>query len=124
MSATKQLESLAKPSAAARRNQSFYKENESVILGGGAVLLVLAIREPSDQSEFDGLPTLRVGGLGDEDARDLLAWAVPGGLDERVRDRIIAEARGNPRARGRLTSEWVVPSPSASRRSSGPRLPP
>src|SRR6185295_5681921 len=33
-----------------------------------------------------------------EDARALLATAVPGRLDERVRDRLIAETRGNPLA--------------------------
>jgi hypothetical protein len=39
-----------------------------------------------------------VGGLRDRDARELLASVVRGPLDERVRDRIIAEARGNPLA--------------------------
>ena len=37
-------------------------------------------------------------GLGDQDARALLASGIPGGLDERVRDRIVAETRGNPLA--------------------------
>jgi hypothetical protein len=60
--------------------------------------LVFAIREPSDRTEFDGLPALMVGGLGDDDARALLEWAVPGRLDERVRDRIVAETHGNPLA--------------------------
>jgi hypothetical protein len=35
-------------------------------------------------------------GLTDEDARALLNAAVRGHLDERVRDRIVAETRGNP----------------------------
>ena len=34
----------------------------------------------------------------DEDARALLATVIPGRLDERVRDRIVAETRGNPLA--------------------------
>ena len=45
---------------------------------------------------FPGLPALTVEGLTDEDARALLTATVPGHLDERVRDRIVAETRGNP----------------------------
>jgi DNA-binding CsgD family transcriptional regulator len=45
---------------------------------------------------FPGLPALTVEGLTDADARALLTAAVPGHLDERVRDRIVAETRGNP----------------------------
>ena len=60
--------------------------------------VVFAAREPSDERELSGLPELRLEGLGQEDARALLATVVPGRLDERVRERIIAEARGNPLA--------------------------
>jgi DNA-binding CsgD family transcriptional regulator len=62
------------------------------------VALVFAVREPSDKRELAGLPELGVEGLGDRDARLLLASAVPGRLDEEVRDRIVAETRGNPLA--------------------------
>jgi DNA-binding CsgD family transcriptional regulator len=62
------------------------------------VALVFVVREPSDESELVGLPELAVEGIGDRDARLLLASAVPGRLDEQVRDRIVAETRGNPLA--------------------------
>jgi DNA-binding CsgD family transcriptional regulator len=62
------------------------------------IALVLGVREPSDERQSAGLPELRLEGLGHEDARALLATVVPGRLDERVRDRIIAETHGNPLA--------------------------
>jgi DNA-binding CsgD family transcriptional regulator len=60
--------------------------------------VVFAVREPADHQELAGLPGLAVVGLGDADARLLLASVIRGRLDERVRDRIIAETRGNPLA--------------------------
>ena len=60
--------------------------------------MVFAVREPSAQKELAGLPDLVVEGLGEHDARVLLASRIPGGLDEQVRDRIVAETRGNPLA--------------------------
>jgi hypothetical protein len=62
------------------------------------VAMVFGIREPSADSEFVGLPDLVLGGLDDEDARALLATVIPGRIDEPVRDRIVAETRGNPLA--------------------------
>ena len=62
------------------------------------VALVFAVREPSDSPELDGLPEQTIGGLTDGDARTLLDSATLGRLDERVRDRIVAETRGNPLA--------------------------
>ena len=50
------------------------------------------------QSSLAGLPQLTLGGLGAGEAREMLAAAIPGPLDERVRDRILAETRGNPLA--------------------------
>jgi DNA-binding CsgD family transcriptional regulator len=67
-------------------------------LGGESVGLVLAVREPSGERHFEGLPELAVGGLDDRDALELLRTVVAGPLDERVRDRIVAETRGNPLA--------------------------
>jgi len=63
-----------------------------------SVALVVAVREPSTGHDFDGLPELRLRGLAEEDARTLLMRAVPGRLDDPVRDRIVAETRGNPLA--------------------------
>jgi DNA-binding CsgD family transcriptional regulator len=64
------------------------------------VALVFVVREPTEEQgqELAGLPELVVRGLRNGDARALLDSAVPGRLDERVRDRIIAETRGNPLA--------------------------
>src|SRR3984885_4669339 len=60
------------------------------------VALVFATREPGEK--FRGLPELLVGGLREGDARELLSSVIRGPLDERVRDRIVAETRGNPLA--------------------------
>jgi AAA ATPase domain len=62
------------------------------------VAMFFAVREPSDADELAGLPELAVEGISDSDARALLASGMPGLLDERVRDRIVAETRGNPLA--------------------------
>ncbi len=64
------------------------------------LVLVFALRDPGDGdgSAFVGLPDLRLVGLSDADARALLAAAVRAPLDDVVRDRIVAEARGNPLA--------------------------
>ena len=62
------------------------------------VALVFALREPNEVQELAGLPEFVVRGLNDGDARALLDSATPGRLDEPVRDRIVAETRGNPLA--------------------------
>ncbi|MGW6979691.1 helix-turn-helix transcriptional regulator [Streptomyces sp. NPDC054932] len=62
------------------------------------IALVFAAREPGHLPELDELPSHLLQGLGESDARALLAAAVRAPLDERVRDRILAEARGNPLA--------------------------
>ena len=58
--------------------------------------IVFAAREPGD--ELQSLSDLEVRGLRNGDARALLGSAVRFMLDELVRDRIIAETRGNPLA--------------------------
>jgi DNA-binding CsgD family transcriptional regulator len=65
-------------------------------LAADPVGLVFAAREPG--ADLAGLPELAVAGLPDHEARTLLAEALTGPLDARVRDLIIAETRGNPLA--------------------------
>ena len=65
-------------------------------LGAEAVGLVFGARVPS--GDLAGLPELVVGGLRGDDARALLGSVLTGPMDERVRDQIVAETRGNPLA--------------------------
>ena len=60
------------------------------------VALVFAARETDEALE--GLPELEVGGLREGDAQALLGSVIRFVLDERIRDRIVAETRGNPLA--------------------------
>jgi hypothetical protein len=62
------------------------------------VALAFAVRTEIEEPLLNGLPELVVEGLRDIDARSLLASALRAPLDERVRDRIVAETRGNPLA--------------------------
>jgi hypothetical protein len=63
-----------------------------------SVAIVFTVREPSALPELAGLPDLEVHGLRAADARALLGAVITAPLDERVRDRIVAETRGNPLA--------------------------
>jgi hypothetical protein len=63
-----------------------------------SMLMLFSIREPTADRELAGLPELILHGLTDDDARALLVDATPGRVDPHVRDRIVAEARGNPLA--------------------------
>jgi DNA-binding CsgD family transcriptional regulator/tetratricopeptide (TPR) repeat protein len=60
------------------------------------VALMFTTREQSE--DFARLPELVVEGLDDVDARVLLRSVIRGPLDEMVRERIVAETRGNPLA--------------------------
>jgi DNA-binding CsgD family transcriptional regulator len=62
------------------------------------MVLAFGLREPSGEHELSGLPELVVTGLRDSDARALLDSVISGPVDQRVRDRIVAETRGNPLA--------------------------
>jgi DNA-binding CsgD family transcriptional regulator len=61
-----------------------------------SVVMVFVTREPAEQ--FRGLPELVLEGLDADDARALLASGLVGLVDEQVRDRVVAETRGNPLA--------------------------
>jgi DNA-binding CsgD family transcriptional regulator len=63
-----------------------------------SVAVVFAVRDPLDEHELTGMAELEVHGLVDGDARALLESVIAGPLDVRVRDRIVAETRGNPLA--------------------------
>jgi DNA-binding CsgD family transcriptional regulator len=65
-------------------------------LAADPVGLVFAAREPG--AALAGLPKLEVVGLREDDARTLLDSALAGPIDDRVRDRIVAETQGNPLA--------------------------
>ena len=60
------------------------------------VAMVFAVRDNPDV--LAGLPERTIGGLSDSDARGLLESVMVGGIDPRVRDRIVAETRGIPLA--------------------------
>ncbi|BBZ36411.1 ATP-binding protein [Mycolicibacterium confluentis] len=61
------------------------------------VAMVFAARTEGAET-LAGLPELRVHGLSDADARTLLDQAMIGVVDPNVRDRVVAETRGNPLA--------------------------
>jgi len=73
-----------------------------------SVVLVFAVREPAPDKTLAGLPELPVRGLSERDSRTLLDSVVNGPLDQRVRDRIVAESRGNPLALLELPREWTA----------------
>src|SRR4051795_4386783 len=63
-----------------------------------SVGVIFAVRTAAEERDTAGLPELVLEGLGDDDARTLLASVLRRPLDERVRERIVAETRGNPLA--------------------------
>ncbi|MGW4353222.1 AAA family ATPase [Nocardia sp. NPDC004582] len=67
-------------------------------LAAESVLMVFAVREPAGERLLAGIPALSVSGLGHDEAAALLTAILPGQLDRRVRDRIVAETQGNPLA--------------------------
>jgi DNA-binding CsgD family transcriptional regulator len=72
-------------------------------LAAASAAVIFAVRQPADARGLAGLPEFQLGGLADADARTLLDSVLIAPLDERVRDQIIAEARGKPEALLELT---------------------
>jgi DNA-binding CsgD family transcriptional regulator len=63
-----------------------------------SIVLLFAEREPGEFGELAGLPELPLDGLSDTHARELLASVISVPLDDRVRERLVAETHGNPLA--------------------------
>ena len=64
-----------------------------------SIAIIFAAREPAPHpGVLDGLPELRIAGLADADAHDLLASAAGPRLDQLVAGRIVGETGGNPLA--------------------------
>ncbi|MGW2449239.1 helix-turn-helix transcriptional regulator [Streptomyces sp. NPDC001675] len=77
-----------------------------------AVALLFSLRELDQRQELAGLPTLHIEGLREYHARTLLTAQLHAPIDERVLDRVLGEARGNPLAllelpRGAMPDRWT-----------------
>jgi DNA-binding CsgD family transcriptional regulator len=72
------------------------------------ILIAIASRDTGEGDELAGLQELRLAGLGTEDAGALFDSVVTGPTDPTVRDRIIAETRGNPLALLELPRAWTT----------------
>ncbi|HEX3932855.1 MAG TPA: AAA family ATPase [Nocardioides sp.] len=71
------------------------------------VAILVGSRDYDEERDLAGLPELRLAGLRPEDAARLFP-AVIGPTDPAVRDRILAEARGNPLALLELPRTWTT----------------
>ncbi|MFC7099525.1 AAA family ATPase [Nonomuraea rubra] len=81
-------------------------------LSAESVACVFALRDTDETALLSGLPVMDVAGLASDDAHALLRSVVPGPLDEQVRDRLVAEARGIPLALLELVHTFTHPEPS------------
>src|SRR4051794_7959712 len=86
-----------------------------------SVGMVVAIRDRADQRELAGVAQLTLEGLPDDDARALLATVIPGGLEARIRDRLVAQTRGNPLALLELPGELSAAQLPSIHSPPGPR---
>jgi DNA-binding CsgD family transcriptional regulator/tetratricopeptide (TPR) repeat protein len=72
------------------------------------IAIVIAARDETEDGDLIGLREIRIAGLDAVDAGRLLDSVVPGPIDRPVRDRIIAETRGNPLALLELPRTWTT----------------
>ncbi|MCR6483020.1 AAA family ATPase [Amycolatopsis sp. OK19-0408] len=79
------------------------------------VAMVFAARAPSAGHGLDELPGVLLAGLSAPDARALLAAHSVSPTDERIRDRVLGEARGNPLALIELPNAggFALPGPAS-----------
>ncbi|MFE9628121.1 AAA family ATPase [Streptomyces sp. NPDC006527] len=82
------------------------------------IAFVFAAEDIGRLGELTGLPARAVGPLGDRDARELLDSTVRAPLDQRVRERVLTEAHGNPLALLYLP-RWIGPTEMAARSAGG-----
>nr|WP_167215840.1 helix-turn-helix transcriptional regulator [Kribbella shirazensis] len=102
---------------ASARTLAFLARRLTSQAGVKAVALVVTIRAGETAEIWDGLPVVVLKGLRTPDAQAMLDSAVRGRIDARVRERILAEAHGNPLALLELP-RWF----SAAELSFGPAL--
>src|SRR6185295_14229795 len=85
-----------------------------------SVALVFAAHDVDQVPELAGLAELRVHGLPEAQARALLDSVLPGRIDERVLNRIVAETQGNPLALLELPKGLSAPELAGDFDLSGP----
>jgi DNA-binding CsgD family transcriptional regulator len=79
-------------------------------LHADAVALLFGVRDPTDAPlPLGGLPELRLGGLGDDDARALLTASAVTEVDTAVARKVLAGTGGNPLAITELASALTPP---------------
>ncbi|WP_433608103.1 AAA family ATPase [Dactylosporangium sp. CA-139114] len=67
-------------------------------VGEEGLALLFAVRDQMPSPDLEGLPAVAVGPLPGRQARELLGQVLRAPVDARVRERVLAEARGNPLA--------------------------
>ncbi|MFJ9036703.1 AAA family ATPase [Streptomyces sp. NPDC102406] len=82
------------------------------------VAFVFTVEDIAERAELADLPARAVSPLSDRDARELLDSRVRAPLDQRVRERVLTEARGNPLALLHLP-RWIGPTEMTSRSATG-----
>ncbi|RDH74760.1 helix-turn-helix transcriptional regulator [Mycolicibacterium moriokaense] len=70
--------------------------------------IIFGVRDRDGDRELSVLPELVLSGLDAESARSLLATILPGRLDERIRENLLAEANGNPLALSELREAVIA----------------